>query len=96
MDDKILIFQYGNISDLVPDIFVLYLKNDEGKIAELHYDKSNSELSSYEKKDIVFDPLSKRIVVFTGIDPQVFDYISLHDDLFYWKEGRFLYHLLHD
>jgi hypothetical protein len=38
-------------------------------VAELHYDKANSDMSSFEKKDVVFDPLSKRIVSFTGLDP---------------------------
>jgi hypothetical protein len=68
MEDKILLFQYGSLTELVPDIFVLYLGEDL-KVAELHYDKANSDLSSYEKKDVVFDPLSKRIVCFTALDP---------------------------
>jgi hypothetical protein len=54
----------------VPDILVLYLMGDnEGKVAELHYDKANSDMSSFEKKEVVFDPLSKRIVAFTALDP---------------------------
>lgn len=71
LDDKILIFQYGSVSDIMPDIFVMYLfqEKEEAKVAELHYDKANSDLSSFEKKDVVFDPLSKRIVSFTNIDP---------------------------
>lgn len=62
---------------------MLYLGEGQNyKVAELHYDKINSDVSSYEKKDVVFDPLSKRVVSFTGLDPQVFDYISIHDDFF--------------
>ena len=45
------------------------LKGEEGKVSELHYDKANSDLSAFEKKDVIFDPLSKRIVAFTAIDP---------------------------
>lgn len=70
---------------MLPDIIVLYLNGDEGRVAELHYDKGNSDVSSYEKKDVVFDPMSKRIVAFSAIDPNVFDYISLHEDFFMWK-----------
>mmetsp|Transcript_30811 Transcript_30811/g.30324 ORF Transcript_30811/g.30324 Transcript_30811/m.30324 type:complete len:121 (-) Transcript_30811:39-401(-) len=96
VDDKIIIFHYGSVTDIYPDILVLYLMGEnEGKIAELHYDKANSDISSYEKKDVVFDALSKRIVTFTALDPQVFDYISLHDDFFNWKQGKFLTHLFH-
>jgi hypothetical protein len=51
-------------------------------VADLHYDKANSDITSYEKKDVIFDPLSKRIVCFTALDPQAFEYISLHDDFF--------------
>jgi hypothetical protein len=93
-DDKIIFFQYGSVSDLVPHIFVMYLPSDESggvcKVAELHYDMANSDFSSYQKKDVVFDPLSKRIVCFSIMDPHVFDYISLHDDFFMWKQGRFI------
>ena len=68
---------------------MVYLDGVIGKVAELHYDKPNSEVSSFEKKSVVFDPLSKRIIAFTAIDPQVFDYISLHDDFFMWQQGKF-------
>lgn len=54
-------------------------------MAELHYDKANSDVSSYEKKDVIFDPLSKRIVAFSALDPHAFDYISIYDDFFMWK-----------
>lgn len=55
----------------MPDIIVLYLFNNglEGKVAELHYDKANSDLSAFEKKDVIFDALSKRIISFTALDP---------------------------
>ena len=85
MDDKIILFMFGGVSDILPDIFVIYLNGEVGKVAELHYDKGNSDVSAYEKKDVVFDPLSKRVVVFSGLDPHVFDYISLNDDFFMWK-----------
>ena len=71
MEDKIILFQYGSVTDLIPDIIVLYLFNNglEGKVAELHYDKANSDMSAFEKKDVVFDALSKRIISFTALDP---------------------------
>lgn len=71
IEDKIILFQYGNVADLIPDIIVVYLdsKSFNGRVAELHYDKSTSDMSSFEKKDVVFDPLSKRIVAFSTINP---------------------------
>jgi len=73
---------------------VLYLppegSEQRAEVAELHYDMANSDFSSYQKKDVIFDPLSKRIVCFSVMDPHVFDYISLHDDFFTWKQGRFI------
>ena len=54
---------------VTPDIVVLYLTDEECKMAELHYDKANSDLFMHERKDVVFDPLSKRIVAFTSLDP---------------------------
>lgn len=85
MEDKIILFMFGGVTDILPDIFVIYLTGETGKVAELHYDRGNSDVSAYEKKDVVFDPMSKRIVVFSGLDPHVFDYISINDDFFFWK-----------
>lgn len=97
LEDKIILFQFGSVVDILPDIFVMYLQNnDEAKVAELHYDRANSDMSSYDKKDVVFDPLSKRIVTFTNMDPVVFDYISLNEDFFMWKQGRFLTPMFHN
>jgi len=90
MDDKIILFQFGNVVDILPDIVILFLRKSEAQVAELHYDKANSDISSFEKKDVVFDALSKRIIAFTSLDPHQFDYMSIHDDFFMWRIGKFM------
>ena len=41
---------FGPVSDILPDIFVIYLDGEVGKVAELHYDQDNSDLNSKKKR----------------------------------------------
>ncbi|CAI2385351.1 unnamed protein product [Moneuplotes crassus] len=86
-DDKLIFIHYDNIVYPVPDIY--FLSIGQGVIEELKYDKTNSAISTYYKKRVVYDKQLKKIIAFSGSSYTVVDILDVNEEFCFWQPFEF-------
>lgn len=76
--DKLLFVHYDNIVYPVPDIY--FLSIGHGVIEELKYDKTNSVVSTFHKRRVLYDKQTKKILAFSASNYTVVDYMDITDE----------------
>lgn len=77
-DDKLLFVHYDNIVYPVPDIY--FISAGLGVVEELKYDKTNSTVSTYFKKKMIYDKQTKQLIAFSGTDFLTVDFMDTTDE----------------
>ena len=87
--DKLLIVTYDNIIDPVPNMFIVSVM--QGICQEIYYDKTGtSEVSTFHKKNVVYDKESGRFIAFSSSNALVVDFVDLNEGIYVWRSHTFI------